>query len=325
MLELHGVSARFGDTPVLKTIDLAVADGETISVLGPSGAGKTTLLRLIAGLERPTEGRILWVGADLAGVPVHERGFGLMFQDYALFPHRTVGANVAFGLRMNGWAPDRIRARVEEMLVMVGLKGLADRHIQGLSGGEQQRVALARTLAPSPRLVMLDEPLGSLDRELRDRLATESRTLFTTLGVTAIYVTHDREEAFAMADRVAIMRGGQVVSVGSPQQLWEDPGSAFVARLLGHPNIVDPAQLATLGVAHPRSGGPVLIPASAVTIGDDPGGSGKVTASVFRGGHWDVTVTVDGVDLVGATSSPLALGAAASIRVEPAALVALES
>lgn len=306
-------------------VDLDVPTASVLAVMGPSGSGKSSVLRIIAGLDRPHSGTVSWGGEDITATPPHLRRFGLMFQDYALFPHRTVGANVAFGLRMNGWAPDRIRARVEEMLVMVGLKGLADRHIQGLSGGEQQRVALARTLAPSPRLVMLDEPLGSLDRELRDRLATESRTLFTTLGVTAIYVTHDREEAFAMADRVAIMRGGRVVSVGSPQQLWEDPGSAFVARLLGHPNIVDPAQLATLGVAHPRSGGPVLIPASAVTIGDDPGGSGKVTASVFRGGHWDVTVTVDGVDLVGATSSPLALGAAASIRVEPAALVALES
>ncbi len=291
--------------------------------MGPSGSGKSSVLRIIAGLDSPRAGTVSWDGEDITEIPPHLRRFGLMFQDYALFPHRTVGGNVAFGLRMNGWAPDRIGARIDEMLEMVGLGGLADRRIQGLSGGEQQRVALARTLAPSPRLVMLDEPLGSLDRELRDRLATETRTLFATLGVTAIYVTHDREEAFAMADQVAIMRAGRVVSVGSPQGLWADPGSAFVARLLGHPNIVDRSQLATLGVALPGSGGPVLIPASAVTIDDDPDGIGKVTASVFRGGHWDVTVTIDGVELVGATSSPMALGSAATARVQRAAVVAL--
>lgn len=304
-------------------VDLDVPTASVLAVMGPSGSGKSSVLRIIAGLDSPRAGTVSWDGEDITEIPPHLRRFGLMFQDYALFPHRTVGGNVAFGLRMNGWAPDRIGARIDEMLEMVGLGGLADRRIQGLSGGEQQRVALARTLAPSPRLVMLDEPLGSLDRELRDRLATETRTLFATLGVTAIYVTHDREEAFAMADQVAIMRAGRVVSVGSPQGLWEDPGSAFVARLLGHPNIVDRSQLATLGVALPGSGGPVLIPASAVTIDDDPDGIGKVTASVFRGGHWDVTVTIDGVELVGATSSPLTLGAPASARIDPEAVVPL--
>lgn len=298
--------------------------GTVLALMGPSGSGKSSALRIIAGLDRPDRGTVSWDGEDITDTPPHRRRFGLMFQDYALFPHRTVGENVGFGLRMNGWDPARIRARVDEMLALVGLAGFAARRIQGLSGGEQQRVALARTLAPSPRLVMLDEPLGSLDRELRDRLAIETRTLFTTLGVTAVYVTHDREEAFAMADRVAIMRTGRVLTVGTPQQLWEDPGSAFVARLLGHPNVIDPTALVASGLL-PEMAGTVLIPVSAVSIdgeGEGEGeGPGRVTAVVYRGGHWDATVAVDGVELVGAAPAPLLLGAPVTVRIDAGAVV----
>jgi thiamine transport system ATP-binding protein len=207
------------------------------AILGPSGCGKTTLLRVIAGLERPAAGRISYGGRDLDQVPVHRRGFGLMFQDYVLFPHLDVAGNVAFGLRMEGRPPEAIRARVTEVLAMVGLAGYEDRSVGQLSGGEQQRVGLARSLAPAPRLLMLDEPLGALDRTLRERLLVELRDLFERLEITILYVTHDQEEAFAVADRVVVMREGRVEQEASAEEVWRRPASEFVARFLGFVNI----------------------------------------------------------------------------------------
>ena len=294
--------------------------------MGPSGSGKSTALRVIAGLDRPHRGTVAWDGIDITVTPPHRRRFGLMFQDYALFPHRTVGENVAFGLRMQGWEPGRASARVDEVLDLVGLSGLRERRIPGLSGGEQQRVALARTLAPSPRMVMLDEPLGSLDRELRDRLAAETRALFTALGITAIYVTHDHEEAFAMADRVGILRAGRVAALGTPQRLWEDPGTEFVARLLGHPNVLDPASLITAGLLPSglgRGAPTVLVPVTGVTIEPSRDGSAEVTASMYRGGHWDTTVAVGATTLVGITAAPIPVGSRVEARLDPASVVGL--
>lgn len=244
MLQLIDVAKSYdGKTPALASFDLTVAAGEIVCLLGPSGCGKTTLLRLVAGLEQPDRGQMLFNGRDLIHTPVHQRNFGLMFQEFALFPHRTVGANIAFGLRMAGIDAAQSRLRVDEMLALVNLRGYADRSVFALSGGERQRVALARSLAPNPQLLMLDEPLGSLDRALREELMTELRTILKRVEVTALYVTHDQQEAFALGDRLVVMNNGRIEQVGTPQQVYGAPANAFVARFLGFQNLL-PAGIA---------------------------------------------------------------------------------
>jgi thiamine transport system ATP-binding protein len=203
-------------------------------VLGPSGSGKSTLLRAVAGLEPPAGGTVAWDGVDLRDTPPHRRRFGLMFQDHALFPHRDVAANVAFGLRMQGVPTPAARARTTELLALVGLPGFEDRAVRALSGGEQQRVALARALAPDPRLLMLDEPLGALDRALREHLVDELRGIFGRRERAVLLVTHDHEEAFALADRVVVVQGGRVEQDGDPATVWRHPATAFVAEFLGY-------------------------------------------------------------------------------------------
>ncbi|OYP15116.1 MULTISPECIES: ABC transporter ATP-binding protein [Streptomyces] len=239
LLSLDAATVRFGGRAVLDAVGLDVAEHEVVCVLGPSGSGKSTLLRAVAGLQPLSGGRVLLDGRDQAGVPAHKRGVGLMFQDHQLFPQRDVGANVAFGLRMHGVAKGRRDAEVGQLLDLVGLPGAARRAVASLSGGEQQRVALARALAPRPRLLMLDEPLGQLDRSLRERLVVELRELFGRLGTTVLAVTHDQGEAFALADRVVVMRDGRIAQTGTPLEVWQRPADAFVARFLGFENVVE--------------------------------------------------------------------------------------
>jgi ABC-type Fe3+/spermidine/putrescine transport system ATPase subunit len=238
MLEVWQVSKAFAGVLALQDVSFSVARGEILCLLGPSGCGKTTLLRIIAGLEQADGGRVLLDGADLSGVPVHRRDLGLMFQEYALFPHKDVYGNVAFGLRMARLPGGEIERRASEALELVGLGGYAQRAVYELSGGEQQRVALARSLAPRPRLLMLDEPLGSLDRALRERLMNELRQILNSVGLTALYVTHDQSEAFALGDRVAIMQKGCIEQIGPPEAVFQQPASSFVARFLGMSNLV---------------------------------------------------------------------------------------
>jgi len=232
VLALHDINVRYGETVAVDRVDLTVEKGSTVCVLGPSGCGKSTLLRVVTGLVRPDAGRVTWDGEDITDVPTHRRGFGLMFQDHALFPHRDVAANVGFGLRMQGRPRAAIAARVDELLELVGLAGYGRRAVDELSGGEQQRVALARALAPEPRMLLLDEPLGSLDRVLRDRLLDELPSLFDRLGTTVLYVTHDQDEARAIADEVAVMRAGRIAQVGTPAEVWERPADEFVAEFV---------------------------------------------------------------------------------------------
>ena len=218
---------------MLDGLSLSVGQHETLCLLGPSGSGKSTVLQIIAGLETPESGRVLWDGDDLASTAPHLRDFGLVFQDYALFPHLDVFENVAFGPRMKGWSPDQVRRRVGEVLDLVDMRGFEQRAIDNLSGGEQQRIALARALAPGPRLLMLDEPLGALDHSLRQELLNQLRTLLRQTGIPALYVTHDQEEAFKIADRIAFLHAGQIVQEGSPHEIWTKPASPWVATFLG--------------------------------------------------------------------------------------------
>ncbi len=252
LLSVTAVSKFYPGLPVLDEASFAVAPGEIICLLGPSGCGKTTLLRIVAGLETPDTGTVTFDGEDVRHIPVHRRTFGFMFQDYALFPHKDVAQNVAFGLRMQGMGVKQIEARVREMLALVELQGYERRHVVELSGGEQQRVALARSLAPRPRLLMLDEPLGALDRTLREQLMNELRGILKQVGMTALYVTHDQQEAFAVADRVLGMRanpehgrGGWIEQEGTPAEVYRQPRTEYVARFLGFHNLLPGTVLPT--------------------------------------------------------------------------------
>jgi thiamine transport system ATP-binding protein len=236
-LTLDGVAKRYGDATALADVDLIVRDGEFFTLVGPSGCGKTTTLRTIAGFETPTAGDVRFGGDSVLGVPPEDRDVGVVFQQYALFPHMSIGENVAYGLQFTDRGTQSPDARVAELLELVGLEGFADREPTELSGGQQQRVALARALAPEPDLLLLDEPMSALDARLRERLRREVRDIQQTLGVTTVYVTHDQAEALAVSDRVAVMSEGRVEQVGPPEQVYREPATRFVAEFVGENNV----------------------------------------------------------------------------------------
>jgi ABC-type Fe3+/spermidine/putrescine transport system ATPase subunit len=267
-LSVQQISKSYGETRALDSVSMKVDTGEVVALLGPSGSGKSTLLYIIAGLEPSDAGQVLWNGSSLAGVPPHRRGFGLMFQDFALFPHRNVYDNVAFALQMARRPRQETQARVDEMLALVGLPGFSRRDVNTLSGGEQQRIALARALAPHPRLLMLDEPLGSLDRALRERLVNDLARILRQMEQTAVYVTHDQEEAFTIADRVVIMNAGRIAQSGAPQEIYLKPASVFVARFLGMENLLP-------GTAAPTGKPGISTPVGVLPV--SPEGNGALT------------------------------------------------
>ncbi len=301
MLKVENVSHSYGPVASLRGVSLQVEPGEILCLLGPSGCGKTTLLRIIAGLEADYQGRILFDDQDLRNAPVHEREFGLMFQDFALFPHLSVEGNVAYGLKRRRAAKSEIQRQVQSMLHRVGLAGFNRRDVAALSGGQKQRVALARSLAPGPKFLMLDEPLGSLDARLRDQLAVELRQIIQADGLSAIYVTHDHKEAYAIADRIAVMSAGAVQQQSSPFDLYHHPKTAFVARFLGlsnifrfadHPIARRLAQRVDLALS---SSDVFLIHPAGIYLNHQPNQAaaelpGQLESLVFRGDHSEATV-----------------------------------
>lgn len=239
MLELREIFKSYDDKPLLRGISFSVSEGETVCLLGASGSGKSTLLRMIAGLEFPESGQILFNKIDLAQTPPHLRDFGLVFQDYGLFPHLNIFDNVAFGLKMRNIPLTQINLRVAEILDLVNLQGFEKRKVTDLSGGEQQRVALARALAPQPRLLMFDEPLGALDKSLKEDLLNQIRIILRKTKIPAIYVTHDQDEAFTIAGRILLLQDGEIIRDGTPDEVWKNPKSAYAARMLGVGNVIE--------------------------------------------------------------------------------------
>ncbi|WP_332117128.1 ABC transporter ATP-binding protein [Azorhizobium caulinodans] len=350
-IEIAGVSKSYdGATRAVDAIDMTIEPGEFFSLLGPSGCGKTTTLRMIAGFEMPSEGIIRVGGADITRVPAHKRDMGMVFQNYALFPHRTVRENVAFGLRMRGLARATIAKKVDEALAMVALTGFEDRMPGQLSGGQQQRVALARAIVIEPRVLLCDEPLGALDKKLRQSMQFELKQLQKKLGVTLVFVTHDQEEALAMSDRIAVLSRGKIEQVGTPVEIYDRPATRFVADFIGETNLFKGELAAT------TDGGPALkvgdgfvIPlpetpslAGLISVGlrpekvrlapgDAPGiARGTIESANFQGGHVLYRVALAGNRHLLAQSpndgsgAPLAAGTAVSLSWTPGDLVILK-
>ncbi len=347
-LEIQGLSLAARDEILLAGISLTIGEGEIMALLGPSGAGKTTLLRLVAGLEQPDLGRILFHGQDITGIPPHQRSFGMMFQEYALFPHRDVAANIAFGLEMQKIDRRQRDNRVAEVLELVGLHGFDRRTVDSLSGGERQRVALARCLAPQPRLLLLDEPLASLDLQLRERLANEIRTILKRLAITAIFVTHDQSEAFAVADRIAILHEGRLEQCATPEELYRHPASATVASFLGFRNLLSPAadnlhdllpatgKWPTPAQAATENQATMLLirPDAASLTGQSPQGTdaiildGIVERRRFQGRFYQLTIAVKAHRLIfdmPPEPMPPGPGEAITFRIDPTAIALLKS
>ncbi len=322
MLTLDHLSVAYDGEPAVVDASLDLDDGHVLAVLGPSGSGKSTLLRAIAGLEPPSSGRICWDGADLARVPTHKRGFALMFQDGQLFNHLTVARNIGYALRLRR-APGTA-ARVEELLALVGLEGYADRLPTTLSGGERQRVALARSLAVSPRLLLLDEPLSALDAGLRERLASDLRGILRSAGTTALMVTHDQEEAFAVADRLAVMRSGRIVQQGEIAEVWRAPADPETALFLGYARVLEGPAAATLLRAAGRAPAEAVAVRRSALVVDERGPlrglvvSARATPELIR-----LVVDVEGVgevDAVAGLGSHLAPGDPVHLGVDPGRL-----
>ena len=340
-VEIRGLTKRFGDVVALAAFDLDVHGGEFVSLLGPSGCGKSTALNCLAGLVDPDIGRIVLDGVDLAGVPPERREFGVVFQSYALFPHLTVARNVAFGLEMKGVGPDAVARRVRQALALVHLEDAGDRYPAQLSGGQQQRVALARALVIEPRLLLMDEPLSNLDAKLRLEMRLEIRRLHQILGLTTFYVTHDQEEALSLSDRIAVMKDGTLRQVGTPEDVYLRPRSAFVANFFGYRNlfrvrvasvhdaragVVTPGGLRLEGVAP----GGIAEDADAVAAvrpediavmpaaGPAGGIAARVEFAEFVGDAFDCSVVADAGDsFVVRTPARWTRGAQVLLRVDP--------
>jgi ABC-type Fe3+/spermidine/putrescine transport system ATPase subunit len=312
-LALDELQVRFSDTVTIGPVSLTIARGEILALLGPSGSGKTTLLRMLAGFERPDGGRVRIEGEDVTAVPPARRRVGMVFQHYALFPHLDVGENVAFGLAGKAEAGMAKGEAVAAALALVDLAGFERRKVQELSGGQQQRVALARALAPAPRVLALDEPLSNLDPSLRERTRRELRQLIKRIGITAVFVTHEQEEAFDLGDRVAVLNGGRLNQVGTPEELYERPANLFVGSFVGRANVLRGAAARAFGAA---DGQAVLVRPEQLRLAAADGGlAGVVAERRYTGAAAFFLVTLDSGDRVEVLAAPDAAQVGDRVRV----------
>jgi putative spermidine/putrescine transport system ATP-binding protein len=334
-ITLKGCAKSFGTTRVLEPLDLTIEPGETLVLLGPSGCGKTTTLRLIAGLEQPDAGgQVLFDGQDVSALGIEKRNIGMVFQSYALFPNMSVAQNIGYGLKIRKMPLAERRARIDEMLAMMRIEALADRAIDQLSGGQRQRVALARALAAQPRALLLDEPLTALDARLRDTLRTEINLLLRSLGITAIYVTHDQAEAMALGDRIVVMEHGRVAQVGAPRDIYHHPASAFVADFVGSMNRLPGHAVAqgfetpagTLNWKAPEGVKEILFRPEDTRLAPDGALAGTVTAAFFLGERLRLLVDAGGeVPLIvdAPSRAPLQAGSPVRLALDSAGIITL--
>jgi len=331
-LAIDAVSVAYGDTTVLHDVNLDVARGELCALLGSSGCGKTTLLRSIAGFVTPSAGAIRVEGRDILGLPPEKRGTAMMFQSYALWPHMSVTDNIGYGLRMRSWKRDAIAKRVDEMLELLQLEGFGPRPVTQLSGGQRQRVALGRALAVDPQLLLLDEPMSNLDYKVRIELRHELRALQRRIGITAVYVTHDREEALTLADRIAVLDAGRVAQYGTPEEIFHRPASAFVAGFMGADNVLAMTRLADGAlVSAATSGEPVSVhfrsDAARVIAGPPRTGpdelqfAGEIAQTLYVGQGYRYRVRSNGADVWAQADRKLDEGTAVCVAVPRAALL----
>ena len=309
LIELEGISKSFGETQVLRDVDLYIRKKEFLTLLGPSGCGKTTMLRIIGGFEFPTEGRVLFEGSDITGMPPYKRRVNTVFQKYALFTHMNVRDNIAFGLKLKKMPKAEIDRRVGRMLELVNMEGYEKRSSDSLSGGQQQRIAIARALVNEPEVLLLDEPLGALDLKLRKSMQVELKAMQQELGITFIYVTHDQEEALTMSDTIAVMSGGRIHQIGDPKRIYDEPKNAFVADFIGESNILSGTMpednvvnmcgmdfpCVDEGFSRNEPVDVVVRPEDIMVVGQDVGMlKGIVESVIFKGVHYEMLVSAGG-------------------------------
>lgn len=331
-VELININKNFGDNIVLNDINLYIRDKEFLTLLGPSGCGKTTTLRLIGGFETPTNGKILFEGKDISNVPPYERNINTVFQKYALFPNMNVYENIAFGLRIKKMSESIINEKVKEMLRLVNLKGFEKRSILSLSGGQQQRIAIARALVNEPKVLLLDEPLGALDLQLRKDMQVELKNIQKRVGITFVYVTHDQEEALTMSDTIVVMNNGKIQQVGTPIDIYNEPKNAFIASFIGESNILDGVMNEDYVVSFssrkfkcvdggflPNEEIDVVIRPEDLELVDENDGMlvGRVISEIFKGVHYELLVKVDDFDYMVHSTITRPIGSKVGLRVTP--------
>lgn len=331
-VELVNINKTYGDHVVLDDINLYIRDKEFLTLLGPSGCGKTTTLRLIGGFDTPTSGKILFEGKDISGMPPYDRNINTVFQKYALFPNMDVFENIAFGLRIKKMSNSLIQEKVKEMLRLVNLKGFEKRSIQSLSGGQQQRIAIARALVNEPKVLLLDEPLGALDLQLRKDMQVELKNIQKRVGITFVYVTHDQEEALTMSDTIVVMNNGKIQQIGTPIDIYNEPKNAFIASFIGESNILKGVmhedylvsfsnrkfKCVDKGFTENEEIEVVIRPEDLEIVSEEKGQLiGVVKSEIFKGVHYEMMIDVGGFEYMVHSTINKPIGSKVGLTVEP--------